>query len=333
MNVLLTSAGRRSYLVEWFKAALGGRGRVVVANSEAGTAGMLAGDEAVVVAPALSAGYAESIAELCVTREIGLLCSLHDLDSYVLAQRPGGFGPARSTLPSPEWARRCLDKLECHQYLSAHGIASPWTSNSLEDALTAIERGELSLPVMVKPRFGFGSLGARRCDSRSELCDEFARGQRQLAVPQPLDVAGGSLIIQAFLDGEEYCLNLVNDLNGRPQARFASRIEALRAGESERASTVAAEHFASVAEPLEKLTGHRGIWGIDLRVSADGPQVIDINPRFTGDYPFQHLAGANVPAALLAWASGQRPEPAWLQPRHGVRGFKDIVPRTYPAAP
>lgn len=33
MNILLTSAGRRTYLVEYFKKALGGQGKVYASNS------------------------------------------------------------------------------------------------------------------------------------------------------------------------------------------------------------------------------------------------------------------------------------------------------------
>lgn len=55
-----------------------------------------------------------------------------------------------------------------------------------------------------------------------------------------------------------------------------------------------------------------------------------IKSYFTGDYPFHHIAGANIPAALLAWAKGQEPDASWLQAEIGVRGFKDLVPARSP---
>jgi carbamoyl-phosphate synthase large subunit len=43
-----------------------------------------------------------------------------------------------------------------------------------------------------------------------------------------------------------------------------------------------------------------------------------MNPRIGGGYPFSHIAGANLPAALIAWASGQTPDRAWFNIRPNV---------------
>ena len=51
MNILLTSVGRRSYLVHYFQQALEGRGKVISANMYADSPGMCAADESVLVPP------------------------------------------------------------------------------------------------------------------------------------------------------------------------------------------------------------------------------------------------------------------------------------------
>ena len=63
---------------------------------------------------------------------------------------------------------------------------------------------------------------------------------------------------------------------------------------------------------------HRGILDCDVFVGRAGLTVVDLNPRFGGGYPFSHLAGANLPAAILAWATGREPDPSWLRVTTGV---------------
>ena len=45
INILLTSAGRRGYLVEYFVDALAGRGRVIAANSDTSAPALAAADQ------------------------------------------------------------------------------------------------------------------------------------------------------------------------------------------------------------------------------------------------------------------------------------------------
>jgi hypothetical protein len=50
--------------------------------------------------------------------------------------------------------------------------------------------------------------------------------------------------------------------------------------------------------------------------------VLELNPRFGGGYPFSHAAGANLPAALVAWALGDVPAASWLTVRSDVASAK-----------
>jgi len=50
--------------------------------------------------------------------------------------------------------------------------------------------------------------------------------------------------------------------------------------------------------------------------------VLDMNPYFGGGYPFSHVAGADIPAALIAWAERQDADPAWLRARPNVLASK-----------
>lgn len=332
MNVLLTAAGRRTYLVRYFQEALGTAGRVLAANSDADAPAMAVADLAIVVPPSFHPEYPETIVELCRRHGVGLLCSCHDLDVCArapLRERLQAMGVA-TMLPDAGWARLCLDKYACGERLRAAGLGVPWASTSLTRTLQALAHGEVGYPLVVKARLGFGSLALHVCHDVGQLDGAYRNAlaelhhgvaDRFLALP-----ADERVLIQAAAQGPERCIDLVHDLHGRYATHFVCEVHAMRAGESDRATTLAAEAVGDLPLRLSALTRHPGIWGVDVMMDDGKPKIIDMNPRFTGDYPFQHLAGANVPAALLAWARGRDPETAWLAPAAGVAGFKDLVP-------
>jgi len=333
INVLLTSVGRRSYLVDYFRQALHGNGKVVCANMYADAPGMYVADEAVVVPASNDPDYVPAILELCHAHQINIICSLHDLDVYILSQhvdelRQLGVVPI---LPDAAWGRLALDKYECTRFLETHGFAVPWTTLNLRTALDAIEHGQLDFPVIVKARMGFGSLGLHYCTNADELTWTYEVVGRQidsLATSQFLSMPRAeSVLIQKAILGAEYCIDIVNDLTGKYVCNFICEVHAMRAGESDRATTLAPDSAGDLPKRLSALTRHVGIWEVDCMNDNGLLRIIDVNPRFTGDYPFHHIAGANIPAAIIAWVKGVPPEPRWFKPEIGVSGYKDLVPK------
>lgn len=330
MNVLLTSVGQRSYLVDYFRAALKGSGRVVVVNTSPDTPGMYAADIALVSPPASSDEYIPFILELCRRNHVGLLCALHDLDVFHLSQQRellDGAGIA-NTLPDAYWGRLCLDKYASSQVLSAAGIATPWTGCSLAEALDALSNNLIRFPLIVKARFGFGSLGLQLCHSREQLMQACRDVSHQVsAALGSWVVQAGDIVIQPALEGREICTGVINDLRGHYQGHASCHIRSMRHGESQQAVSLPAAVTETLARRLSTLSQHRGIWGVDCIEHAGKLHAIDINPRFSGDYPFHHLSGADVPAALVAWASGQQAPPDSLTNAPDVHVFKDLAPR------
>ena len=80
MNILLTCAGRRSYLVDYFKEALASNGEVHVANSIADAPAMLAADHKFVTESIYESNYVENLIDYCLTHEIKMIVSLLDLE-------------------------------------------------------------------------------------------------------------------------------------------------------------------------------------------------------------------------------------------------------------
>lgn len=328
LNVLLTCAGRRNYLVDYFRRALAGRGFVLAADASSDAPALQEADRGFLV-PAVSApGYVDALLDICRRHEVGLVCSLNDLELPLLARNRERF-QAAGALPvvsSPEVIELCFDKWATYRFLRRLGIGSPETYATLEEARGALDRGELSFPLVMKPRWGTASIGIDYPASPEELELCWRLGRMRL-MRTFLSAASSAdpehaLLIQERLRGEEYGLDIVNDLAGNHVATFAKRKLAMRAGETDRAVTVEHPLLGTIGRTIGEALRHVGNLDCDVFVDGDRCWVLELNPRFGGGYPFSHAAGANVPAALLAWALGRSPDPGWLKVRPAVASAK-----------
>ena len=108
----------------------------------------------------------------------------------------------------------------------------------------------------------------------------------------------------------------------------------MRSGQTDRAVTVVDPEIERIPRRIGESLGHLGCLDGDLLVTRDGIVVLDLNPRMGGGYPFSHMAGANLPAALVAWVRGETPDPEWFKVRPEVASSRvDEVVVTQDAAP
>lgn len=332
MNVLLTSAGRRSYLAEYFKEALAmaGRGGLVhAANSQPGPA-FPAADRQAVTPLIYEEAYLPFLLDYCRREDIGMVVPLFDIDVPVLAASRQAFEAAGTTVVTagPEEAALCNDKWKTFLRLKEEGIGVPASWLSEEDALEAVRTGQAAFPLMVKPRWGMGSLSVYRAEDEAELGVFVRKIRREIRESYLKYEAAGHMdrcvLIQETLRGQEYGLDIVNDLQGRFRAVSVKRKLAMRSGETDAAETARHSGLEQLGERLGRLLGHRGNLDADVFETDQGLFVLELNARFGGGYPFSHAAGMHLPYALVKWAMGEEPEPEYLTARPGVRAYKDI---------
>jgi carbamoyl-phosphate synthase large subunit len=329
MNVLLTCAGRRNYLIGYFRQALAGRGEILAADANPAAAALQEADRAFQLPAVADPDYIPRLRSLCRDNGVRLLLSLNDLELPLLALHREQF-LADGTIPvvaRPEVVDLCFDKWATCRFLQSLGVPVPRTYSSLAQARVALEQGELSFPLVVKPRWGTASIGIDYPHSLKELELTMELGRLRLSRTFLAQVsatdAEHALLIQERLTGEEYGLDVVNDLQGSYQTTFSRRKLSMRCGETDQAVTTAHPALESLGRQLGQALGHVGNLDCDVFVDQDGSiQVLELNPRFGGGYPFSHTAGADVPAALLAWAAGEPAEPAWLRIAPGIAAAK-----------
>ena len=333
MNVLLTCSGRRNYLLQAFRAALGSRGGVFAADANAAAPTIGEADRGFVLPRLDDPDYIDALLDVCRKWDIGLLVPLNDYELPLLAAHRDRFADSGiiAVVSSPEAIETCLDKWLTYHFLTANEIDTPKTYLSLKSVREALAAGEIHFPLVVKPRWGSGSQGIEKVDDWKELALAYAlaikRGVRSLPLGR-IAPAPETVLIQEFLTGEEHGLDVLNDLTGRHVTTIAKRKLLIRCGETDRAAIVGDERLTRLGAEIGKLLGHIGNLDCDVFVGEQGVAVLELNPRFGGGYPFSHCAGADFPAALLAWARGGVPDPEHFCVSHEFIGAKcdRIVP-------
>ena len=330
MNVLLTSSGRRTYLCEYFKKALGNEGLLFAANSCMSPA-LLAADGFGISPLIYSDDYIPWLHSFCKENKIGLIVPLFDIDLPVLSRHREEFlkEGVCIAVSDPSVTALCSDKLLMHEKLSEYGIMSPDTY------LTVNEAQNISGEVVIKPRFGMGSIGVMTACGKEETEVLYKKcGREVLSSYLKYEAAacpGETVIIQKKLKGQEYGLDVINDFNGNYVETVVKKKAAMRAGETDEACTLSEDDrllpvLKDTGRKISQAFKHRGNMDVDIILDDETgvPYVIDMNARFGGGYPFSHAAGVDLPGAYVLWAQG-KPAPAELfKAAPGVHCYKDI---------
>jgi carbamoyl-phosphate synthase large subunit len=328
MNILFTCAGRRNYLLQYFREALRGRGEVLATDASPTAPAMMEADRAFVVPRVDDSGYFDAIIALAVAHDVRLLISLNDLELPYLAREKARLQAMGITpIVSEPWViDSCFDKARTAEMLAEIGLAGPKTYLTLEEAQAALASGALAFPLVVKPRWGTGSIGLEFPQDARELELAYALVSLRLSRTIIADVSAAdptrNVLVQERLPGQEYGLDIVNDLAGNHVTTFVKQKLAMRAGETDKAETVDVPELRALGARIAAHLRHVGNLDCDVFLTPDGPVVLEINPRFGGGYPFSHVAGANLPAAFLAWYAGETPDPAWLTVTPGIIAAK-----------
>jgi carbamoyl-phosphate synthase large subunit len=297
MKILLTSAGRRGYLVKYFKQALGNNGEVWGADSSQYTPAFQYCDKAFLLPEVNEPNYLDKVIGLCNDNKIDIVIPLIDPELIVMAQQRQRFYDEDITVVvSPlKTIRISFDKYLTYQFGKDNGIAVPKTFIDIDEALRSISSGELNWPLLVKPRKGSASLGIIPCQNECLLKFAFEN------CPQPM--------IQQYINGDEYGYDTFCDFDFRPISVFCKKKLMMRSGETDKAISTNDPQLVDFGLKIAQNLQIFGPADLDVIMDKDGPKLLEINPRFGGGYPCSHLAGADFPAKLIAIRKGQKLTP------------------------
>ncbi|XKE44007.1 ATP-grasp domain-containing protein [Halomonas organivorans] len=334
MNILLTSVGRRSYLVEYFRRALDGRGSVIAVNSDPMTTGMQVADKAFQVPQVDEPAYIDTLLRICQDHEVKLVLSLFDIDLPYLARARNRFSRIGvDVVVSDPWVIDIgNDKWKTCCFLSQHGINVPRSYINLGKALKDLDTNVAKYPMVIKPRWGMGSLSIFTADNHEELLFFYEYCKKQIDKTYMKKAcckkSRSRILIQEHVTGEEYGVDILNSLSGKHLTTVVKKKLAMRSGETDIAEVVSSVALHDLSETISQLLKHRGNLDIDVMKDDNGNfYILEMNPRFGGGYPFSHLAGARFPDALLDMMNGESPQVG--SPCLGVITMKSIQPIIY----
>ena len=322
MNILFTCAGRRTYLLKYFKENMQPGDKIVATDMQLSAPALQAADIKVQVPAVYAENYVDITLDICKQYKIDILISLNDLELPILAENKSRFEALNVNLivSSPEVIDICFDKYKTAQWVESIGLNAPKTFVRLEDAKAALARGEISFPLFMKPRWGSGSIGLETIEDMEELDIYYHLLLKKIkkTILATASVGDEYIMIQEKLTGCEYGLDVMNDLNGNHVAVSVKQKLAMRAGETDKAITCDLPVVREIGQKIGENLKHIGNLDVDIMQRANGDYcVLELNPRFGGGYPFSYEAGVNMPKAIIDWVKGHQVEACTLQPAYG----------------
>lgn len=310
MNILFTCAGRRNYLINYFKEALNGNGKVLAADMQKTAPAMVDADKSFIVPGIYDDNYIESLENIIRNQGVDAVISLNDLELPILSKnkyRLEKLG-CKVIVSGEESINISFDKWETNKFLANNSLKYPKTYLNINDAKEAIERGELSFPLVIKPRWGSASIGIEfPADMRElELGYELQthKLKRTILAEASSEDINQSILIQEMLPGTEYGMDVLNDFEGNYVGTFVRQKMSMRSGETDKACSVIDDRFEEVGRKIGENLKHIGNLDCDVFEFEGNIYVLELNPRFGGGYPFSHEAGVNTAAIYIEWLKG-----------------------------
>lgn len=294
IKILFTSVGRRVELMQAFRSAadrLGIRLEIWGADITETAPALAYCDRRVKVCRIKEPDYIPSLIDLCKREGINALVPTIDTDLLILSQSKDSFKEVGTTVfvGDEDKIALCRDKRFTADYFESVGLKSPQPV----DDYTKYTGG---FPAFIKPKDGSSSIGAHKVENAEELLAYSAQ------VPD--------YIIQPYVSGTEYTVDVFCDLEGKPILVTPRIREAVRAGEVLKTRIVNDKKITE--ETLALLSDFKPCGAITVQLIRDCDSGVDyyieINPRFGGGAPLSIKAGADSAEAMLRLLSGEKLE-------------------------
>lgn len=285
-NILITSAGRRVSLVNFFimevkKANLNSKVYCTDMKPEISSACQVA-DDFFKVSRVTDKKYIDELLSLCIKNKIGLIIPTIDFELEVLAENrdlllKNGITPLVCDI---EFIKKCRDKHLIHKFFDEINFRRA----------KEFDIDNIIYPTFVKPKDGSRSLGTHVLNSKEELSHKIISNDKNMYLEYINPKEFTEFTVDIYFNKKSEILSIV------PRERIL-----VRDGEVNKACTRNNMIIKYIKERLPNVKGLVGCIAFQVfKHNSDETIIaIEINPRFGGGYPLSYHAGANFPKWII----------------------------------
>jgi len=290
-RILVTGVGRRVELMQAFRLAAQNLNinLKLIGADMAGTAPALAYcDYYRSVCAMKDPDYINQLLRICAEEKIDLLMPTIDTDLQVLSDNADRFREIGviPMISAPDKIAICRDKNYTSDFFVQCGLLAPTPCNDYTQY-------NGPYPCFIKPKDGSSSIDAYKVENEQSLPAIAARVE--------------DYIIQPFIDGTEYTVDIFCDFDGNP-IYITPRIRlAVRSGEVLKTEIKKDEKIIEECRKLIQEYKPCGPITVQLirQKSTGDDYYIEINPRYGGGAPLSMKAGARSAEAILKLLCGE----------------------------
>ena len=252
-NILILSCGTRNKIVQYFKRAFEGRGKVIATDCSNQAPALYEADKFYIVPRMSSEGYIDVILDICKKEHITGVLSLIDPELSLLAEHAADFNAIGTMVIGSSYnlCEMALDKYIMYQWLLKHDYKCAKSYIDKDVFYRDVDNGEISYPVFIKPVGGSASIAISKVYDKetTELLLSHEDG----------------LMIQEFLSGQEIGADVYIDMiSGEIISIFTKKKLKMRAGETDKAVSFKDPKLFDLIEKFVREAGYIGQIDIDI---------------------------------------------------------------------
>lgn len=235
--------------------------------------------------PSDESDFFSKLSDLVQAEQINLIIPWNDKDILNLNKVRHELSDLGVKLALPDIERVNLfnDKFLTTKWAKDNDI--PYPETLLLEKSDKYEAVKLKFPVVVKPRFGQGSLGVETLNNHNE----FMTWQKS---------RNEDFLVQEFIGGTEYTVDMCQSGNHIVFLSPRKRIK-VRGGECLISKIEESSLISKLALKISQKVNLSGIYNFQVITNGKDISLIEFNPRFGGGSDLTIEAGGNIPKYLI----------------------------------